>query len=128
MVVRATRQGAECGTEDPNFSATSNFFRTRSFSRRSKWDIHDDTCELHPRQGGESKQVNRFLSTADWLRRRGNENLTTAAVTKALRDQKQKRLTNPSDCLNNNVSKGYCEKGGGGFFITPDGLTKLGHD
>lgn len=75
--------------------------------------------------GGESTQVKRFLATADWLQRRGNTNLTTAAVSKALQDNHQKRLSNPADCLNKNVAKGYCEKKGNGFFITPDGLKAL---
>lgn len=76
-------------------------------------------------KGGDDNQVDRFLITANWLRLRGNGTLTTAAVTKALRDNHQKRLSNPADCLNKNVSKGYCEKGSGGFFITPDGLNRL---
>lgn len=76
-------------------------------------------------KGGETNQNQRFLLTADWIRRRGNTDLTTAAVTKALKDNQQKRLGNPADCLNQNVSKGYCEKTGDGFFITPDGLKAL---
>lgn len=79
-------------------------------------------------KGGEDNQVDRFLITADWLRRRGEQQLTTAAVSKALRDHHQKRLANPADSLNKNVSKGYCEKDSSGFFITPDGLRKLGYD
>lgn len=78
-------------------------------------------------KGGESSQVDRFLIAADWLRRRGNTKLATAAVSKALTDNHQKRLANPADCLNQNVSKGYCEKSDGGFYITPEGLKKLGH-
>jgi hypothetical protein len=78
-------------------------------------------------KGAEASQVDRFLVTADWLRRRGVEKLTTAAVSKALKDNHQKRLSNPADCLNKNVGKGYCEKSDGGFFLTPDGLKKLGH-
>ena len=78
-------------------------------------------------KGGESVQVQRFLATADWLRRRGTTPLTTAAVSKALSDNQQKRLSNPADCLNKNVAKGYCEKKGEGFFITPDGLKALGY-
>jgi hypothetical protein len=74
----------------------------------------------------ETNQVQRFLATADWLRRRGTGELTTSAVTKALSDNQQKRLGNPADSLNKNVAKGYCEKKGTGFFITPDGLTHLG--
>lgn len=79
------------------------------------------------KHGGEVNQVDRFLITADWLRLRGAANLTTAAVAKALKANQQKRLANPSDCLNKNVTKGNCEKANGGFFITPDGLKKLGY-
>lgn len=79
-------------------------------------------------KGGDDNQVDRFLITADWLRRRGEQQLTTSAVSKALRDNQQKRLANPADSLNKNVSKGYCEKDSNGFFITPDGLKKLGYD
>jgi hypothetical protein len=78
-------------------------------------------------KGGESNQVDRFLITADWLRRRGATSLATAIVSKALTDNQQKRLANPADCLNKNVSKGFCEKADGGFYITPEGLKKLGH-
>jgi hypothetical protein len=77
-------------------------------------------------KGGDSSQVVRFLATADWLRRRGHGTLSTAAVTKALSDNQQKRLGNAPDCLNKNVAKGYCEKTGNGFFITPDGLQSIG--
>jgi len=78
-------------------------------------------------KGGDDNQVDRFLITADWLRRRGVPKLTTAEVSKALKNNHQKRLANAADCLNKNVSKGYCEKADGGFYITPDGLRKLGH-
>jgi hypothetical protein len=78
-------------------------------------------------KGGETNQTKRFLATADWLRMRGTTPLTTKAVTKALLDNHQKKLTNAANCLNQNVSKGFCEKGGGGFFITPHGLRELGH-
>lgn len=78
-------------------------------------------------KGGEANQVDRFLITADWLRLRGAKSLATAIVSKALTENHQKRLANPADCLNKNVSKGFCEKSDGGFFITPEGLRKLGH-
>jgi hypothetical protein len=75
-----------------------------------------------------TNQVKRFLATADWLRRRGTSTLTTAAVTQALKDNHQPRLSNPADCLNQNVGKGHAEKKAGKeFFITPAGLTSLGH-
>ena len=78
-------------------------------------------------KGGEVNQVKRFLATADWLRLRGVITLNTAAVTKALSDGHQKRLGNPADCLNKNVTKGFCEKTGDDFFVTPEGLNALGY-
>ena len=78
-------------------------------------------------KGGDATQPKRFLVTADWLRRRGDNSLKTGTVTEALRSNQQKRLGNPSDCLNKNVNQGLCEKSGATFFITPDGLKALGH-
>lgn len=77
-------------------------------------------------KGGDNKQVLRFLATAAWLFRRGERSLTTGTVAKALTDNHQKKLANASDCLNQNVSKGYCEKTKEGFFITPEGWESLG--
>ena len=79
-------------------------------------------------KGGENVQVQRFLATAAWLYHRGMKDFNTSAVTKALRDNQQKRLGNPSDCLNKNVTRGFCEKTSGGFFITSDGWRHLGED
>lgn len=79
-------------------------------------------------KGGDRSQNDRFLATADWLRRRGNATIITTNVTKALSENQQKRLSNPSDALNQNVKKGFCEKNSEGFFITPDGLKHLGYD
>ncbi|WP_308516076.1 hypothetical protein [Sphingomonas flavescens] len=78
-------------------------------------------------KGGETNQVQRFLATADWLRLKGEKNLKTALVSKALQENHQKKLSNPADSLNLNVSKGFCEKAADGFFITPEGLKALGH-
>ncbi len=79
-------------------------------------------------QNADTNQVRRFLATADWLRRRGNEKINTSMISKALSDNQQKRLGNPADCLNKNVAKGHCEKQGDEFFITPEGLKSLGHE
>src|SRR5579872_3175755 len=73
-------------------------------------------------KGGDSKQVIRFLATANWLRRRGTKELSASTVAKALTEHHQKKLANPADCLNKNVAKGYCEKTGSTFFITSEGL------
>lgn len=78
-------------------------------------------------KGGESIQTMRFLATADWLRLKGEKSLKTSMISKALQDNHQKKLANPADCLNKNVTKGYCEKAGEAFFITPEGKTALGH-
>jgi hypothetical protein len=75
----------------------------------------------------ESNQNKRFLAAAYWLMLKGEKELSTAKVTKALADNHQKRLGNPAQCLNSNVSSGYCEKKGKAFYITPDGLAALGH-
>lgn len=78
-------------------------------------------------KGGNTIQVKRFLATAAWLHQRGTTQLTTALVARTLRENHQKKLGNPSDCLNKNVSKGFCEKTpDGGFFITMDGWNSLG--
>ena len=71
-------------------------------------------------KGGESNQVQRFLATADWLRLKGEKALKTAVVSKALQDNQQRKLSNPADTLNQNVSKGFCEKTRDGFYITPE--------
>jgi len=78
-------------------------------------------------KGGDTIQVKRFLAAADWLRQKGLNPLTTGSVSKALASNHQKKLSNPANCLNQLVSKGYCEKNGEGFFITPDGLKDLGY-
>jgi len=80
---------------------------------------------LSAQQAG-TNQVKRFLATADWLRRKGVPALSTAAVSKALKDNHQSKLGNPSDCLNQNVAKGFAEKDGKDFYITPEGLKSLG--
>jgi len=71
-------------------------------------------------------QITKFLVTAAWLHARGKARLTTADVVKALKDSNQTRLGNASDMLNKNISKGFCEKDGKGFFVTNDGKASLG--
>jgi len=72
-----------------------------------------------------TKQVKKFLATAVWLEAKGQNRLTTGDVTKALGDANQKRLGNPAECLNQNVSKGHCEKDGKQFFVTDEGKSSL---
>ena len=79
-------------------------------------------------KGGDTVQVQRFLSTAAWLHHRGEKPLTSSLVTKTLREHQQKRLSNTADCLNQNVGRGFCEKTPDGFFITPEGWKHLGEE
>lgn len=78
------------------------------------------------KHGGSGNQVERFLATAHWLSLKGQKSLTTSEVSKALKDNHQSKLSNPSECLNKNVAKGFCEKDGNSFYITPEGLEHLG--
>ncbi len=71
------------------------------------------------------KQVLKFLATAVWLEAKGKKRLTPAEVAKALKESNQTKLANPSDCLNKNVNKGYCEKDGKEFFVTEGGKNSL---
>ena len=73
-----------------------------------------------------SNQTQRFLATAEWLHQKGSERIKTSDVTNALRDSNQRRLSNASESLNQNVSKGFCEKVGKEFFVTSEGKDSLG--
>lgn len=70
-------------------------------------------------------QVKKFLATAVWLEAKGKSRMGTADITKALKDANQTRLSNPADCLNQNIAKGHCEKDGAQFFVTVDGKAAI---
>lgn len=70
-------------------------------------------------------QNQKFLATAVWLHSRGKNRLTVSDVTSALSQNNQGRLGNPSDVLSQNVGKGFCEKDGKEFFVTPEGKAAL---
>lgn len=63
----------------------------------------------------------KFLATAIWLHSRGANRISLVDVTQALRDSNQTRLSNVSDSLSTNVHKGFIEKDGRQFFVTPEG-------
>jgi len=89
-------------------------------------DANVSLAKFLDQKNAAKKQVERFLATAEWLSIRGTAKMSTGDVTKALKDNHQPRLANPSDCLSKNVSKGYCEKDGRKFFVTPEGRKSLG--
>lgn len=73
-----------------------------------------------------TNQNDKFLATAIWLQDKENKaRLDTKEVTKALSDSKQSRLGNASECLNQNVAKGFCEKDGNGFYVTEEGRNEI---
>lgn len=73
-----------------------------------------------------TQQNLKFLATANWLRStKGMNRLSTSDVSKALKDANQTKLGNPAECLNQNVSKGLCEKDGKQFFVTQHGQDSL---
>ena len=71
-------------------------------------------------------QIKRFLTTAEWLHKGGQQIVQTSDVTRAIKENQQRRLGNPSDCLNKNISKGHCEKYENGFRVTEEGRKALG--
>jgi len=73
-----------------------------------------------------SNNNKKFLATAIWLESKGNSRIKTSEVSAVLKDAKQTKLGNPAECLNQNVSKGFCQKDGQSFFVTEDGRNSLG--
>lgn len=74
---------------------------------------------------GTEKQSRKFLATARWLQLSGNNHLQTGDVTKALKENHQKPLTNAAQCLVGAVTSGFCGRNGKEFFITPEGEAQL---
>lgn len=72
-----------------------------------------------------SSQNRKFLATAAWLHLKGADRFSTADVTKALADAKQKRIGNASEAMNQNVGKGFVEKDVKGCYVTEEGQAEL---
>ena len=68
----------------------------------------------------------KFLATAAWLHLKGTSRLTPAVVIKAMDENDQGKVTNPSLVLKRLVKKGYCERSGAQFYVTDDGKKSLG--
>ena len=71
------------------------------------------------------KQRRKFLGTAVWLQENGKERIKTKEVTDALRAARQVKITNPSHQLNQNITQGFCQKEGNGFYVTPQGVENI---
>ncbi|MBI5406239.1 MAG: hypothetical protein HZA18_00915 [Nitrospirae bacterium] len=76
-------------------------------------------------KGATKNQIKKFLATAIWLEAKGKARLSTGEISKAIKDANQSKLSNPSECLKQNISKGYCEKDGKEFFVTAEGKASL---
>lgn len=63
----------------------------------------------------------KFLATAIWVQAKGANRISLGDVTQALSASNQTRLSNASECLSTNVNKGFIEKHGTQFFVTPEG-------
>ncbi len=51
--------------------------------------------------------------------------IKTKEVTDALRAARQVKITNPSHQLNQNISQGFCQKEGQGFYVTLQGVENI---
>ncbi len=80
---------------------------------------------LKSKNASSGNQIKKFLATATWLQLSGAKRLSTGDVTKALSNNNQGKLTNPSDCLYQNVGKGFCVKDGNQFYVTDEGINSL---
>lgn len=70
-------------------------------------------------------QTQKFLVTSVWLQAKGQSRISTSDVTKALKDSSQSRIGNPSECLKKNIAKGFIEKDGDQFYVTPEGKSSI---
>ncbi|UYG01256.1 hypothetical protein [Halomonas sp. GD1P12] len=76
-------------------------------------------------RNADTNQNLKFLATAVWVESKGQNRLQTKDVTGALSNANQKRLGNATECLNQNVKQGFCEKEGKQFYVTEEGKRKL---
>lgn len=76
-------------------------------------------------KSADKSQTKKFLATAVWLEAKGKSKLSTAEVTRALRDYKQGKLSNATTFLSDNISKGFCEKDGKEFYVTQLGKDSI---
>lgn len=73
-----------------------------------------------------TSQAKKFLATAVYLHKKGQDRISTGEVNTALKDARQNKLGNTSDCLNQQVKKGFCVKDGKQFYVTQKGEESIG--
>lgn len=77
-------------------------------------------------KNADSVQTTKFLATAVWCEAKGQNRLQTKDIGSALSNASQRKLNNSSECLNQNLKKGFCEKDGKQFYVTEEGKRSLG--
>ena len=77
-------------------------------------------------KNADSVQNTKFLATAVWCEAKGQKRLQTKDIGSALSNASQRKLNNTSECLNQNIKKGFCEKDGKQFYVTEEGKRSLG--
>lgn len=103
------------------------------FSHKSRYFFHMDDAEIAEKAlvtfleetNSTDNQREKFLATAIWLQARGKSPLKTHDVTVALEENKLPAIKNPSERLNANTKKGYCEKDGKYFIVTEAGKRSI---
>jgi len=96
-------------------------------AKGNKTTKHGTLAHFLRERSATENQVKKFLATAVWLHdTTEKDRITTGEVKKALQKANQSKITNPSDALNQNVTKGHAEKDGGSFFVTDPGRESLG--
>jgi hypothetical protein len=105
-----------------------NSEESENSSARHSRKISGNLAAYLKEKGATANQVKKFLATAIWLHDHGKRDmLTTSDVVAALVTAKQSELTNASQSLNNNVTKGFCQKQGKkDFFVTDEGRANIG--
>lgn len=71
-------------------------------------------------------QTKKFLVTGAFLQLNGKDRISTSEVSEALKSANQAKLTNASLCLANNNTKGFVQRDGKLFYVTPEGFNEIG--
>ncbi|GAB1308494.1 hypothetical protein KH5_11770 [Urechidicola sp. KH5] len=108
-------------TQEPS-SYPSDLF---AITERKPKVIPENLSTFLRKKNAVEKQRRRFLGAAVWLQLNGKERVKTKDVTDALKMARQLKITNPSHQLNQNITQGFCQKEGPGFFVTPEGIEDI---
>lgn len=112
-------------TVSPNKSTAINTSYSQPQSAAPQRAIPENLATFLRKKDCVDKQRRKFLGTAVWLQLNGQSIIKTKEVTDALKNARQIKITNPSHQLNQNISQGFCQKEGNGFYVTPEGVENV---